>query len=806
MTNEIKLKITIDNKEAIGSLQLTDENVQELYRSFKYGKQEVNGFTTAISQGFNNARQIIQGFHEVYRTFSTLFAEQLKNYQEQEAANIQLAQALKQNGNYTEENYKSLLDYSSQLQQTTIYGDELTTTVMAQLQAMGLNVEQTKMATLQSANLAAIMGTDLNTAARGMADLFNGNIGMIGRYIKGLDETVIKSGDLNAIMMMLNERIGGQAEAIGNTSLGAMAKYNNALGDIKENVGKLISQGLEPLATALSNFLNDLNSANPELTGIVGLLGTTTAAFVTLRVTGILPAITSFKILGVTITGFKATLISTGIGAAIVALGYGLTQLAEAYNKFQNAKANQQQTINIFKNEVIKDAAGKTKAEIEQMIKDSESSIDSLNKKINDLGIEHNKKLTIQENRDKEGNVYKLEYETEVSKKIQENINSEKQRIQVEKERIDALKTALTELNKQPKTPGGTSGSTNDLFEQQKKELMLSEQHKINIAEIEGKSEKEIIKMKIEYFYKMLALYEKFKKDSTELTYQTLEEEARLNKLMQKYPETKTPEQIAETIQPKGVEKVKDEREIGDITKYQRISGEREIELWAEKEKAKVGIYKNADELRKAIDEEALRRKEEFAETEKRIEEEKEQAKIHAAIGSLNYIGQSVAEHTLLGKTAAVAQATMNTYEAATKALTAGPILGPILAGIITALGLATVAKIMAIEPPKATAYAEGGMAIVGEKGPEIIAPAKDYAEGQALLVSEVVKQLSNTVYMPINQPLNNTSNNQNFEQFANGLLNKLDNWKDKLEFKISRGDLYTTWDDENKFRNRNRI
>lgn len=90
------------------------------------------------------------------------------------------------------------------MQQTTIYGDEVTETVMSQLLAMGLSVEQTKQATLQAANLATVMGTDLNSAARAMADLFNGNVGMIGRYVKGLDETIIKSGDLNKIMVILN--------------------------------------------------------------------------------------------------------------------------------------------------------------------------------------------------------------------------------------------------------------------------------------------------------------------------------------------------------------------------------------------------------------------------------------------------------------------------------------------------------------------------------------------------------------------------------------------------------------------------
>lgn len=36
--SSINLKIKIDNKEAVASLQLTDDNIKDLYQSFKYGK------------------------------------------------------------------------------------------------------------------------------------------------------------------------------------------------------------------------------------------------------------------------------------------------------------------------------------------------------------------------------------------------------------------------------------------------------------------------------------------------------------------------------------------------------------------------------------------------------------------------------------------------------------------------------------------------------------------------------------------------------------------------------------------------
>lgn len=114
-TNEIKLAIKIDNKDAIASIQLTDENIQQLYQSFKFGKQEVNNFTTALSQGLNNVREMIIGFKEAFSVVSQSFSIHLQAYQDQEAALVKLNTALKQTNQYTEDNVKSLTDYAVQL-------------------------------------------------------------------------------------------------------------------------------------------------------------------------------------------------------------------------------------------------------------------------------------------------------------------------------------------------------------------------------------------------------------------------------------------------------------------------------------------------------------------------------------------------------------------------------------------------------------------------------------------------------------------------------------------------------------------
>jgi len=69
-------------------------------------------------------------------------------------------------------------------------------------------------------------------------------------------------------------------------------------------------------------------------------------------------------------------------------------------------------------------------------------------------------------------------------------------------------------------------------------------------------------------------------------------------------------------------------------------------------------------------------------------------------------------------KELAAAQALINTYEAATKALAAGPYIGPVLAALIYAAGMMQVANIYATEPGGATGGA--GSAAGGAFGPPI--------------------------------------------------------------------------------------
>lgn len=124
------------------------------------------------------------------------------------------------------------------------------------------------------------------------------------------------------------------------------------------------------------------------------------------------------------------------------------------------------------------------------------------------------------------------------------------------------------------------------------------------------------------------------------------------------------------------------------------------------------------------------------------ISEDKNRNEIDNSASTFSTLQGQFAQHTAVYKAASAAQTLISTYQGAQQAITAlsaipvvGPQLGLIMAGVITAAGLARVGSILSTDIP---GYAEGGI-VVGEKGPEVIAPMQDYAEGQSLLVAKTI-------------------------------------------------------------------
>lgn len=184
---------------------------------------------------------------------------------EQERAEMMLAQAMQQHGTYTEEAMQSLKDFAAEQQKLTTYGDEVTLSMMQQLQTFGMDVETMKEATKVTQDLATAKGIDLNSAAQLVGKAFAGETGTLSRYGIVLDQTKLQAEGFTYVMDEMNSMFGGAAEAAADTYQGRVQQMSNAWGDLKETLGFAVMPALKDLAVTMRDMF-----ANIDVSAISG--------------------------------------------------------------------------------------------------------------------------------------------------------------------------------------------------------------------------------------------------------------------------------------------------------------------------------------------------------------------------------------------------------------------------------------------------------------------------------------------------------------------------------------------------------
>lgn len=936
--NEIRLKLTIDGREAVAALELTDENIERLVTSLQdanaRGKKLGDGMVTSLE----NARNAIQGLKEIGSLIQGIFAEQIRLSGIQEQAEARLGQAMRSAGTYTEAGYNSLKDYASALQSVTVYGDEAILGQMSFLASLGMSEGQMKRLTAAAADLAAGTGVSLESAVRNLAKTYGGLTGELGELLPGLKDLTEEELRSGKAIEYVTERFKGQAKTVAETASGAIAQFNNLVGDLREKAGSAALNGIGPLVDHISDLANTLNGMPQWLSGGTGALGMLTAAFIVLRTTGIgktaielvrmgptlastgvmaaaaIPPVTglggAFRSAGAAAKGFMASLGPLGwamVGLAVLleaatffdvfsdsaeGAGKSVDGLNEKFKGMDNSGlkrligdtngllAENRQKVEELRAEYQRiattdwDTVEKRKKALESLaarnaeINDRLGTQQKLQVYLNELQAEYNARnrealamLSSQleqvkakaaagdltGSRDKELGALKTSYLKEkeiVEDALAEGMIAEaegqallsKLRTQHERERMEVIlkyakekvetrtQALLSELRaeedhskrmlelagagkneileaeigflerrKQILQDGGQKYlETENEIEEKRLEILLNrEDAKLRAADreienrkrqsdnelrITGATDEERIRRDIEYYEEKIGLFKSYSMETTDL-------ELELSMARAEFEHIRS---------NKGKASDEYKAQLEDVLRQEgyRYAEERRLaDEWRDGELQK---YRNDEEAKALIHEVYSKRRND-------IDEAEADTRMAVQLQAFSILAGAYAKHTAVSKAASVAVAFINTYEAATKALTAGPVLGPILAALITAAGLANIAKILSVETPQATGYAKGGMAMIGEDGPELIAPASDYAEGQRLLAEKVARSVANSFYVPVKGDVNGVS-----EAFAEDLLKRLDGWKSRLEFRISRGDLYSSWEGEERFRKRN--
>lgn len=176
-----------------------------------------------------------------FAVFAAGAKKALDAYSVQQDALLKLNLALANQGNLLPGVSGRLSEYASELQRSSIFGDEVILKNQALLASFGMNEAQLKVSTQAALDFASATGRDLTQAVNLLGKAFVGETGELSRYGIIIEEGLSKTEKFDAVIGQMTTRFAGSAQLATATFTGQMAQLKNASGDVLEELGKLVT-------------------------------------------------------------------------------------------------------------------------------------------------------------------------------------------------------------------------------------------------------------------------------------------------------------------------------------------------------------------------------------------------------------------------------------------------------------------------------------------------------------------------------------------------------------------------------------
>jgi hypothetical protein len=296
---------------------------------------DLTGFSTNMQNANRKISKMGKNMQKVGRNLSVgltapilaFGAISLKSWDKQEKAIAQVNAGLLSTGNAVGFTSEQLQKMASDLQNTSLFGDEeILQDATAQLLTF-TNIAGDQFARTQQAaiDLSTRLGGDLKSASIQLGKALNdpvANLSALSRsgiQFSKKQKAVIKSladsnrlADAQTIILdELARQYGGAGEAASKAGLGGLKQLQNSLGDLMEDFGAIIAEAILPFVAKIKSLVSSFKALSPETKKfIVILAGVAAAVGPLLLLAGtILPAL---------VTGF--TLLTGPIGLIIAGL------------------------------------------------------------------------------------------------------------------------------------------------------------------------------------------------------------------------------------------------------------------------------------------------------------------------------------------------------------------------------------------------------------------------------------------------------------------------------------------------------
>ena len=250
---------------------------QELSREINANSNKLKGMDKAMGDNFRNVGNYGGAIKSVGLKFLKMaaavgaavvalkalfgaFKESIDLFDKQERAEVSLRVALGATS-------RALLDQASAMQQLTRFGDETIIQGQAFLAQMGLTEEQILKLTPAILDMAQAQGMDVNSAFQLVAKSAGSSTNALSRYGIEINGVAGSAERVDNTFAALNEKFEGQAEAA-LAGAGKLTQLSNVFGDLKESIGGVVVDALEPFIDKTINvvkFIDDFIEGEEEV-------------------------------------------------------------------------------------------------------------------------------------------------------------------------------------------------------------------------------------------------------------------------------------------------------------------------------------------------------------------------------------------------------------------------------------------------------------------------------------------------------------------------------------------------------------
>lgn len=264
MAEKVEIKVTVDKQT--GEIKVAGQEVKDLGSKIDTAGQKAKTGASSFDE-LTGALGNVLAAGAVIQFFRSATDAAIA----QENAIERLNAAMRINGDFSQQASKDLQEFATQLQGTSIVGDEVILNQLALAKSFGASNESAKLMTEAALNFSVTAGISFEESLRRIGRAAGGSVEDLAKFVpavKDLTKAQLANGEAARVVQ---ERFKGAAAAQAETFGGALIQTRNLLGDVTEEIGGA-------LFPALGNFNEKLRSSLPFIQNfglvIAGVVGT----------------------------------------------------------------------------------------------------------------------------------------------------------------------------------------------------------------------------------------------------------------------------------------------------------------------------------------------------------------------------------------------------------------------------------------------------------------------------------------------------------------------------------------------------